>query len=119
MKPDAPTLEDFGPGPVQLWTAHPNGELRYVNEAVGTALGRPGGVVREWGWADVIHPDDLEEVAARFSHALESGEPYVARFRLHGADGGWRWQVARADPRHVDGTLVGWVGVTMDVHDVS
>ena len=118
MKPDRPTIHDFDGGPAQVWTAMPNGSLTHLNAYVATVTGLPVEAIASWGWSEVIHPDDLPDVAERWSAALESGDPYIARFRLRGPDGAWRWQIARAEARFEDGVLVGWVGITMDVHDV-
>jgi PAS domain S-box-containing protein len=42
-----------------------------------------------------IHPDDIPATEARLQHAIDSGEPYEATFRVRGANGGWRWLLAR------------------------
>jgi PAS domain S-box-containing protein len=42
-----------------------------------------------------IHPDDLPSTEALLRHAVDSGEPYDASFRLRTQSGGWRWALAR------------------------
>jgi PAS domain S-box-containing protein len=42
-----------------------------------------------------IHPDDIPATDARLQHAIRTGEPYEATFRVRGANGGWRWVLSR------------------------
>jgi PAS domain S-box-containing protein len=42
-----------------------------------------------------IHPDDIPATEARLQHAIDTGEPYEATFRVRGPGGGWRWMLAR------------------------
>ena len=44
---------------------------------------------------DAVHPDDLAPTEARLRHALETGAPYDATFRVRTFSGGWRWLLAR------------------------
>jgi len=39
------------------------------------------------GWLDVVHPDDVDRVIARWTLALQTGEPYETQFRLRYPDG--------------------------------
>jgi len=106
-------------GPAQLWTARPNGELDDVNAAIVSYFGRSREQMLEWGWADVVHPEDLTEVGERWSASLETGEPYYVEFRLRRHDDVWRWHVGRAVARRDDGGgVVGWSGVNVDVHEL-
>ena len=77
-----------------------------------------GQTVAEWlgeGWADAVHPDDRAGALARWRAAVAAGELYRSTFRLHRADGEWRWVEVRAVPvYHADGDVRGWVGTTED-----
>jgi PAS domain S-box-containing protein len=69
-------------------------------------------------WTLAVHPDDLPRVAARFREALAAGAPWEVDFRLRRHDGMYRWHQTRTRPAlDPDGTLLGWHGVTVDVHD--
>lgn len=104
----------FDLGPLQLWTARPNGELDFVNQAVAHYFGRTREEMLRWGWADLVHPDDLEKVGERWSEALESGRPYCVHFRLRRHDGVYLQHLARAEPfRDADGTILRWSGANM------
>ena len=70
------------------------------------------------GWMQAPHPEDLSLMQSRWSHALESGEPYDVEHRLHLATGEIRWMRSRALPRRDDeGRIVRWYGSTEDIHD--
>ncbi len=105
--------------PQQVWTALPNGNLDYVNERVIEYFGRSLEELLASGWDDVLHPDDLAVMFARWSASLATGAPYEAEFRIaRASDGAWRWHLARALPmRDHEGTIVRWFGTNTDVDD--
>ncbi len=105
--------------PQQVWTARPDGNLDYVNERVLEYFGRSSEELLESGWDDVLHPDDVRGMFARWSAALATGAPYEAEFRIaRASDGAWRWHLARALPmRDEAGTIVRWFGTNTDVDD--
>lgn len=104
--------------PVQVWTATPDGMLDYVSGRVVEFFGLPERELLGDGWTRAVHPDDVPTAAERWAHALASGEPYEVEFRLRGADGAWRWHLARALPlRDVQGRVVRWFGSNTDIDD--
>ena len=104
--------------PVQIWTARPDGALDYVSHRVGEYFGLSTDQVLEDGWKNIVHPDDLARVGARWMHSLTTGEPYEVEFRLRGADGVFRWHLARAQAQ-VDaaGAPVRWFGTNTLIED--
>jgi PAS domain S-box-containing protein len=56
---------------------------------------RDGGGVLVDAFFDSIHPDDVPPTRALLQHAIDSGEPYNATFRVRTAGGAWRWLLAR------------------------
>jgi PAS domain S-box-containing protein len=65
-----------------------------------------------------VHPDDRDRVRASWTDAIGRQTPYAEEFRvLHPADRSYHWTLARATPvRDLDGHVVEWVGVRVDVH---
>jgi PAS domain S-box-containing protein len=62
-----------------------------------------------------IHPDDREAVSRRIDHALKTGEPYTAEYRIQ-QDHGSRWVIARGKvERDATGRPVRFPGVVLDV----
>ncbi len=102
----------------QIWTAEPDGQLDYVNRFVLDYFGRSIEAMLGAGWQDAVHPDDLADVAERWGHSIQTGEPYRTEFRLlRASDQTYRWHVARADALVEDGRLVKWFGANVDVHE--
>jgi PAS domain S-box-containing protein len=104
--------------PVQIWTATPDGALDYVTQRLADYFGFSTEQVLGEGWQHVIHPDDLALAVERWTHALTTGEPYEVEFRLRGADGSYRWHIARALPQLDDaGKVVHWFGTNTDIEE--
>ena len=104
--------------PVQIWTAQPDGTLDYVSQRVADYFGTTVEQVLGEGWQNVIHPDDLGSVVARWTSSLQSGAPYEVEFRLRSNDGVYRWYLGRAlAQRNAEGKIVQWFGTNTDIED--
>ncbi|MBD1919606.1 PAS domain S-box protein [Microcoleus sp. FACHB-831] len=105
--------------PQQVWTARPDGGLDYVNQRVTDYFGRTSKQMLDWGWQDVVHPDDVPECIERWVKSLSTGEPYEVEFRLLCAETGtYRWHLGRALPlRDEEGRIVSWFGTNTDIDD--
>ncbi|MEO7769576.1 MAG: PAS domain S-box protein [Gemmatimonadaceae bacterium] len=104
--------------PVQIWTAQPSGALDYVTQRVADYFGLTTEQILVDGWKDIVHPEDLPMVAARWMHSLATGEPYEVEFRLRSADGQYRWHLSRALAQRDDsGTISGWFGTNTLIED--
>ncbi|HKQ77080.1 MAG TPA: PAS domain S-box protein [Blastocatellia bacterium] len=73
-----------------------------------------------WGFARAIHPDDAEDVMARWIAAMRSGKLFESRHRMRAADGSYRWFLCRALPaRDAEGRIVRWAGSLVDIDDLA
>jgi PAS domain S-box-containing protein len=105
--------------PGMVWSALPDGTVDFVNqrwvEYHGLSwedLGRQG------GFASVIHPDDVVWSIDNWNAALAAGKPTEGEIRVRGADGEYRWFLARAVPLHDElGNIVKWYGTITDIED--
>src|SRR5215510_14441870 len=71
------------------------------------------------GYARAFHPDDAEEVTARWISAVRSGTLFESRHRIRAADGSYRWFLCRALPaRDAEGRIVRWAGSLVDMDDL-
>jgi hypothetical protein len=69
-----------------------------------------------WGWADVIHPDDVDRVLANWQAGLVSGEPVEQELRCRRADGVYYWFLKRnLALRDDEGKIVKWYGILFDI----
>jgi len=115
--------------PTYTWYAAPSGALTFVNKRTGDYLGLPKDhplrlgidISAQWDdWVPLLHPDDQEEARKYWSNCLRTGEAGEQSYRVRSAQGEDRWFLSRFEPlRAGDGTLVLWVGATLDIEEVK
>src|SRR6201997_892064 len=104
--------------PAIVWSTLPDGSNTYVNKRYVEYTGSSPEQVAGSGWQALIHPDDLERHAAKWTEALATGKPHENEVRSRRSDGQYRWQLDRGLPlRDEDGNIVKWYGVTTDIED--
>ena len=102
--------------PVLMWSAKPDGEPSYLNQRVVDYTGRSLADFAKLGWTLLIHPDDLDETIAAWSHAVDTGSSYHVKHRLRRADGEYRWFLVRGEPlRNAEGRVVQFFGLDVDI----
>jgi PAS domain S-box-containing protein len=104
--------------PAIVWSTVPDGSNTYVNKRYVEYTGLSTEQVAGSGWKALIHPDDLEQHAAKWTQAIATGKPHESEVRSRRSDGQYRWQLDRGVPlRDEDGNIVKWYGVTTDIED--
>ena len=110
--------------PGHAWSADPNGKFIYVSPSTLKYLGQPAEYLDriegtdEFGWRQVVHPDDYERTVAKWLHSLKTGKPYESEHRIRRFDGTYRWfRNAGMPSRDSSGRITGWYGTTIDIHD--
>lgn len=102
----------------QVWTAQPDGKLDYFNGRMLEYFGRTSEQLLNEGWRDFIHPEDLPNCLQRWQVSLATGDYFEVEFRLKGADGTYRWYLARATAgRDADGEIIKWFGTNTDIEE--
>lgn len=102
--------------PHMVWTARADGALDYFNSRVLEYTGLSSRALEGWSWKAVVHPDEIERCVAAWTRALQTGERYELEFRLHRADGAYRWHHASAVPlRDALGRIQRWFGTCVDI----
>ena len=106
-------LADFAP--VMLWRAGTDRYCDWVSQAWLEYTGRQ--LIDEVGegWADGIHPDDLERCVATFSGSFRAREPFSMEYRLRRHDGEYRWMLDHGKPFWRDGRFAGYWGSCVDI----
>lgn len=104
--------------PQIVWTAKPDGALDYYNQHWIDYTGMSIEETAGWGWAPVLHPDDLQCIDV-WTNSYTTGEPYEIEYRFKRAsDGSYRWHLGRALPvRDQAGTIIKWFGTCTDIHE--
>jgi len=106
--------------PDKIFTAKPNGDVDYVNPQLIEFTGLPFEQISDWGWKQIIHPDDVAENIRAWQHSIDSGEPFQFEHRFRRADGEYRWHVSRALPMRDDaGRVLMWIGSNTDIDDIK
>jgi len=104
--------------PQKIFTAGPAGESVYLNKLWMDFTGLSFEQIRDWGWTQFIHPDDLEEGLRIWRHCVATGEPLQMTARFRRADGVYRWHLNRARPmRDADGEIRLWIGSSTEIHE--
>jgi PAS domain S-box-containing protein len=113
--------------PAQAWYARASGALAFVNGATADYLGLPldhplrfaADFEARWDAHLVfLHPEDQPTSSRDWAEQIQTGRPRDGQFRVLGADGKYRWFLARAEPlRDPDGQARYWVGVNIDIDD--
>ena len=103
--------------PQKIFTAKPSGEVDYFNRQWTTFTGLSFDQIKDWGWKQFIHPEDVEENVRTWKHSLDTGEPFEFVHRFRRADGAYRWHLSRAHAmRDADGKISMWIGSNTDIH---
>jgi PAS domain S-box-containing protein len=106
--------------PQKIFTAKPNGDVDYFNRQWTEFTGLSFEQIRDWGWTQFIHPEDVGENVRRWRHSVDTGEPFQFEHRFRRADGEYRWHLSRAHAmRDSEGGVVMWIGSNTDIDDMK
>jgi len=104
--------------PAMAFVTRPDGANEFVSrqwiEFSGFSSAESAGA----GGAASIHPDDLEQHAAKWRAACASGEPFESESRHRDVHGNYRWLLVRAVPlRNEQSEIQKWYGTAIDIED--
>ena len=104
----------------KIFTTLPDGSGAYFNPAWSMFTGLRAQAIRDNGWAQFVHPDDVEASGQAWMHSLQHGEAFQIEQRFRRADGQYRWHLSRAVPmRDESGRVMMWIGSNTDIHEVK
>ncbi len=102
--------------PVMIWMSGTNKLCTYFNQRWLEFTGRPLEAELGNGWAEGVHPEDLNRCMYTYTQAFDRRESYQMEYRLRRHDGQYRWVsaigVPRFDPDH---SFAGYIGSATDV----
>jgi PAS domain S-box-containing protein len=104
--------------PVMVWRSALDAKCDYFNgtwlEFTGRTLAQELGD----GWAEGVHPRDLERCVAFYLDHFRRRQPFEMEYRLRRRDGAFRWIFDRGVPYTDDsGAFAGFIGSCVDVHE--
>jgi PAS domain S-box-containing protein len=106
------------PGVVYALSPEAPNSVLYMSPQIQTLLGvSAAGCVGDLElWDRLVHPDDLERVAAECERTNQTGDPFSDEYRMRTADGQVRWVRDEAVLiRAGDGRPLFWQGILTDI----
>jgi PAS domain S-box-containing protein len=104
--------------PVMIKSTGINGEFDFVNKAYLNFTGRRMDETLGIGWAEAVHPEDLQHCLELHLTAFCERRFFQIEFRLRRHDGEYRWILDLGVPRFdADGRFLGYVGSHVDITD--
>ncbi|GAC1428450.1 MAG: hypothetical protein NVSMB7_05300 [Chitinophagaceae bacterium] len=93
-----------------------NSNAVYFNKAWIDFTGRALEELLEFGWVDLIHPDDKERYVNIYLSAFKEKIPFTGEFRVMSRQGDYRWMLAKGPPRfRADGSFAGYISSCVDI----
>ena len=108
------TLVEYSP--TMIWRAGTDGKCNYFNEIWLNFTGRSMEDEIGDGWAEGVHPDDMDFCLNTYLKAFNEHEQFVMEYRLKRHDGQYRWINDRGVPFFDEkGFFAGYIGSCIDV----
>jgi PAS domain S-box-containing protein len=102
--------------PVVVWITDVDKQCTYINQPWLDLTGRPVEAALGEGWADDVHPEDVERTWRTYAEAFDRREPFQMEYRVRRHDGEYRWVTDTGVPRYDEnGSFVGYIGSAVDV----
>ncbi|GGJ49000.1 PAS domain-containing sensor histidine kinase [Deinococcus roseus] len=104
--------------PVMIFMATPEQYCTFLNRSWLDFTGRTLEQDLGYGWAESIHPDDVERCLQVTREAHQKLIPFDLEMRVRRHDGVYRWLVNRGIPRITrEGEFKGFIGALIDIDD--
>ena len=105
--------------PVLIWMSGLDKLCTFVNKPWLEFTGRTMEQEMGNGWAEGVHPDDLQRCLKVYMEAFDARKGFVMQYRLRRNDGEYRWVSGQGVARHdAQGNFVGYVGSCVDVTEL-
>lgn len=103
--------------PVMLWMSGLDQQYYHFNKSWLNFTGRTLEQEIGHGWAEGVHPEDLQYCLNTYTTALETCQDFRMEYRLRHTSGEYRWILNIGVPRFTpNGNFVGYIGSCVDIH---
>jgi PAS domain S-box-containing protein len=104
--------------PEVQWAMDSDGNILDVNSGWTKLTGMSREKMRNLGWLEALHPEDVEQTMKVLVQALHTGKAVDIEYRVKSVDSGWRWVRSRGTPRVGSaGEIVRWYGSVEDIDE--
>ena len=103
--------------PVMIWRAGPDKLCDWFNRPWLAFRGRTIEQEIGYGWAEGVHPDDVQATVNTYERAFDAREPFSMVYRLRRHDGEYRWLLDNGAPYQRDGVFAGYFGSCADISE--
>lgn len=104
--------------PDKVFKANADGNFFYLNKAWEETTGLTQDELKNNGWLQTVHPNEIDEVKKCWVQAVESGRDCELQFRIKNKTGTYRWHLCRAMAlKEDDGKIKMWIGSTTDIQE--
>src|SRR5205823_411698 len=102
--------------PVLIWMSGTDKLCTFFNKPWMEFTGRSLEQEMGNGWAESVHPDDLQKCLKNYVEAFDARKPFVMEYRLRRHDGEYRWISDNGVPRYdAQKNFAGYIGSCMDI----
>ncbi len=103
--------------PALVSTTDAAGGVSYHNQRWLDYVGRTGEEM-EGRWGEIVHPDDMKQLTARWAEALATSSAVENEYRVRRSDGEYRWHRSFTAPiRDSSGAITMWIDAAIEFHD--
>ena len=106
--------------PVLVWMSGLDKLCHYFNRGWLEFTGRSPEQEAGNGWAEGVHPEDLERCVQIYETAFDARQAFSMEYRLRRHDGEHRWILDNGVPRFDEqGVFLGFIGACIDIDDIK
>jgi PAS domain S-box-containing protein len=99
-----------------VWVCDAEGRNIYASESLLKLVGMTAQEAAEFGWAKILHPDDVEDTMAAWQECVRTGRMWYREHRMLGVDGKYHAVLAHGVPiRDASGRVERWAGINLDI----
>ena len=103
--------------PVLIWISGTDKLCTWFNQFWLDFTGRSMKQELGNGWAEGVHPDDLERCLDIYVSSFDNRKPFSVEYRLRRADSEYRWLIDNGIPTFAGDAFTGYIGSCVDISE--